>query len=325
MSTNLTTLSRTRSLPRQGGAGLARLGVAVAVGGVMLAMVSLINSLIAGSEVAAGNDAAVPAMLAWGFGVATAAFATAKLGVAVVLWGIVGRVRARVEAMSEALPRLVTPSREDAAASSGVIRTPFGAATVSSEAPPELLVHRASRLLWAPMVAMGVMAVYAGLVLSVLQSGSMASDAIAGRALGAWVQGVQFLGEGLLLGGISFLLGTILASLRGGGAEVQARLGQAVHTLRMPLTAKLFIGLMALGMMVEMAQFGLYAYAATLAADPSFATLSAWLGPLREFGLGLLLSGIVLALATIARVLGFQFHRVTGLIGRAPHSNEVKS
>lgn len=207
----------------------------------------------------------------------------------------------------------------------GVIRTPFGAATVSSEPPPELLIHRASRLLWAPMIAMGAMAVYGGLVLSVIQSGTVATDPVAARGLGAWVQGVQFLGEGLLLGGISFLLGTILARLRAGGAEVQARLGRAVHTLRMPLTAKLFIGLMALGMMVEMAQFGLYAYASTLAADPSFAALSAWLGPLREFGLGLLLSGIVLALATIARVLGFQFHRVTGLINRAPNSNEVKS
>ncbi|MBA3741267.1 MAG: hypothetical protein H0W98_09005 [Chloroflexi bacterium] len=57
MSTNLTTLSRTRSLPRQGSAGLARLGVGLAAGGVVLAMVSLVNGLTAGSDVAAAPQA----------------------------------------------------------------------------------------------------------------------------------------------------------------------------------------------------------------------------------------------------------------------------
>jgi hypothetical protein len=39
----------------------------------------------------------------------------------------------------------------------------------------------------------------------------------------------------------------------------------------------------------------------------------AWLGPFREVGLGLLLAGIVLALATIANVLGFQFSRIRSI------------
>ena len=84
----------------------------------------------------------------------------------------------------------------------------------------------------------------------------------------------------------------------------------------MPTTAKLFIGLMVMGMMVSMLQIVLYIYVATLDADQlqTINAWHAWLGPLREAGLGLLLSGIVLALATIANVLGFQFHRVRELI-----------
>jgi hypothetical protein len=46
------------------------------------------------------------------------------------------------------------------------------------------------------------------------------------------------------------------------------------------------------------------------------AVASTFLGPLREFGLGLLLSGIVLALATIARALDFQASRIVSIITR---------
>ena len=40
----------------------------------------------------------------------------------------------------------------------------------------------------------------------------------------------------------------------------------------------------------------------------------AWLGPLRELSLGLILSGIVLALVAIGDVLGFQFGRIKEII-----------
>jgi hypothetical protein len=39
-----------------------------------------------------------------------------------------------------------------------------------------------------------------------------------------------------------------------------------------------------------------------------------WLGPAREAGLGIILSGIVLALVTIGNVLGFQFSRIKDII-----------
>ena len=95
---------------------------------------------------------------------------------------------------------------------------------------------------------------------------------------------------------------------------VQEALGLNVMTLRMPATAKLFIALMMAGLMAEIAQFVGYAYIATIPGSLDYVAFSTWLGPLREFGLGLLLSGIVLALATIARALGFQFARIIQII-----------
>ena len=179
----------------------------------------------------------------------------------------------------------------------------------STAAPGQLPIHRVARVLWAPMLAMGVMAVGIGLALSLIQAGT--GDADDARDLSAWVQGTQFLGEGFLLAGISFLLGSILGALREGGGEVQVSLGITVQTLRMPASAKAFIALMAVGMMVMMAQFVLYIVATGVNdAAPWFA----WLGPLREVGLGLLLAGIVLALYTIGTMLGFQFHRIRSIV-----------
>jgi hypothetical protein len=179
----------------------------------------------------------------------------------------------------------------------------------TTAAPGPLPIHRIARLLWAPMLAMGVMAVGIGLVLSLIQASTGNAEDF--RDLGAWVQGTQFLGEAFLLAGISFLLGSILGALREGGGEVQESLGITVQTLRMPASAKAFIALMAVGMMVSMAQFVLYVVA-TGVDDP--APWFAWLGPLRELGLGLLLAGIVLALYTIGTVLGFQFHRIRSIV-----------
>jgi hypothetical protein len=110
------------------------------------------------------------------------------------------------------------------------------------------------------------------------------------------------------------LLATVLATLREGGARAQAAAGVNVQTLAMPTTAKLFIVLMAIGLMSAMGQFVGYVLLAAGALPPS---AFAWLGPLREIALGLLLSGIVLALATIATVLSFQFRRVSQLLTSA--------
>lgn len=66
--------------------------------------------------------------------------------------------------------------------------------------------------------------------------------------------------------------------------------------------------------MIEFVQSVLYAQVASLTDTAMITVWSDWLGPFREFGLGVLLSGIVLALATIATALDFQFFRIRELI-----------
>lgn len=295
------------------GTGHRGLGITLAVVGWLAGMAGLVIAILAGLGVTQGvAPDRIAALEGLGFGVAVAALGTAKTGIALVLWGIVRRIWVRVGSIQTALPALceVPPAPSGV----GTAHTPFGTASATQRAPSARLIDRMARVLWLPMLAMGFMALYAGLILAIVGSQSEATNPALARSLRAWTQGTQFLGEGLLLSAISFLLGTILAAIRSGGGEVQEHLGVTVHTLRMPGTAKIFVGLMALGLMVEMAQFVLYAYAATIADARTFATYSTWLGPFRELGLGVLLSGIVFALATIAKALGFQFARVCDLI-----------
>lgn len=89
-----------------------------------------------------------------------------------------------------------------------------------------------------------------------------------------------------------------------------------MKTLRMPASGKAFVGLMMLGLMVEVAQFVGYLVLTGVDNPQSAASIAAWLGPFREAGLGLILSGIVLALATIAKALGFQFSRIREIVAK---------
>ena len=79
-------------------------------------------------------------------------------------------------------------------------------------------------------------------------------------------------------------------------------------------SASLSVAFMAAGLMVAMTQFVLYIVVATSVETSDVASWFAWLGPVREFGLGLLLLGIVLALVTIGQALSFQFQRITQII-----------
>lgn len=283
-------------------------GFALGFVGVMLAVVTLIANIVAAGDVGQGAD--TRETLAWSFGLTTAAFGTIKLGIGTILMGVLIRAWMRAESMKVALPDL-KGSGSEAAVATGDIDTEFGPATATSTAPEPLLIHKIAPKAWAPMLAMGVMLVVAGLVLSIVQVGEDNTDDF--RTLAAWVQGLQFLGEAMLLGGIAFLLGSILGALRGGGGEVQESLGVTVKTLKMPPSAMAFIALMMAGMMVLMAQFGLYIVAA-YTDDPGRLAWFAWLGPLREVGIALLLLSIVLALYTIGTVLAFQFNRIREIV-----------
>ncbi len=296
----------------------ARVGITVAVIGIMVAMVAFIGSIVNASLLAddGAADTTVIANLAWTFGVATAALGVLKIGIALVLWGIVRRLWIRVESVKAGLPKLMANATDKGKISSPTEKTPYGTVTVRDKASAALPIHRMAYTMWSPMLLMGVMVVAVGLVFAII-------EAVAGsdgnredfRTFGALAQGTEFLGEAFILAGISFVLGSILGSLRQGGGEVQESVSAPVKTPVMPFAAKLFVGLMMMGLMLAVLQFVLYLVVAANDSAASVAAWSAWLGPLREASLGIMLSGIVLALATIGTtILPFQFWRIQQLI-----------
>lgn len=301
----LTERPDTQSWHRKAGLGLAGLGLAI------ISVAAVFNWTTAPSLAESGGGVGT---LAGTFAASTFGLGVTKLGIAIILIGIVAALWRRVHAVGAALPKLrVGTTDGDSRQPTGDLNSPYGPATISARAPEPLTIHRMAEVLWLPVLVMGAMALTAGLILGLMGS-SEAAGTDAFRSASAWSQGTLFLGEGLLLSGISFLLGTILSSLRRGGSEVQESLGVSVQTLKMPATAKAFIALMAAGMMAAILQFVLYGVAASAAGDPAaYAVWVSWLGPFREVALGVLLAGIVLALASIATALGFQFHRLRQL------------
>lgn len=285
-----------------------RTGLLIAAVGLGLAMITLTANLMAGGQVEESAG-----ILAWSFGLTTTAFGTVKFGIAVILIGILVRIHHRWDSMKEALPR-IKATGDGSRLPLGQVDTPYGTATVIDRAPGSLPIHKMARRMWGPMLAMGAMFVVAGFFVSLVWSSSATGDPLTATRAAAWTQGLQFLGEGFLLSGISFLLGSILGLVRDGGAEVQQSLGLSVKLLDMPNTAKAFVGLMVTGLMISIAQFVFYVYAAANVTTINIAANSAWLGPFRELGLGLLLAGIVLALATIGTALAFQAGRVREII-----------
>ena len=219
------------------------------------------------------------------------------------------------------------------------VKTQYGTAVVTPAGTGQGLIHTIANWMWLPMIMMGVMAIATAVGLGIAQA-SVGSDLgeeftplrqANFETLKPLTSGVLFLGEALLLSGIAFLLGTILGALRWGGGEVQESLGRPVKTLKMPLTAKIFLGLMMMGLMAEFVAFGTLIFVAAqshgawinatgidlpgnVAALNRATAYAAWANPLREVGLALILTGIAFALYTISNVLGFQFSRIRELV-----------
>jgi hypothetical protein len=276
------------------------IGLALGVIGLTLTTVAFIASLVA-----VGDESVRAATLPWSFGLTTLGFGTVKLAIGVILWGILMKLWLRVDSIKEILPKLVHVDPNVNKAPSE-ITTRYGRATVTPTPPAELGIHRMAKTMWRPMLAMGILAVAIGFFISLAWSdtGSLVAS--------AWTQGLQFLGEGMLLAGVSFLLGTILWAIRTGGGDVQHGIGVAVKTLKMPKTAKVFVGLMMLGLMLAMAQF--VGYLIVAAGGVNAAAWLAFLGPLRELALALILAGITMALVAIGNVLQFQFDRIIEIV-----------
>jgi hypothetical protein len=207
--------------------------------------------------------------------------------------------------------------------------------------------------MWIPFIAMGFMIVVAAFVIGIINSSvageyfesskvireaaTTGSDLATKRAfiesVKAWLPPLKFLGMGMLLGGVTFLLATILGALRVGGDKVQEALGVEVKLVEPPITAKVFPMVMMMGMMVLMIAVvvgiieGIQPYdywnhsiatqlnpaeagSALLADLGTISAIKLWLEPLKFVGIAMLLSGIGLALATIVRILRWQANRL---------------
>ena len=210
--------------------------------------------------------------------------------------------------------------------------------------------------MWAPWLIMGFMIVMVSLIIGAIvantasdyfsfskevREAAVANSDIADKkafieATKAWLPTLQFLGLGMILGGITFALATILGNLKTGGGRVQEAIGKGTMELKPPMTAKMFPMIMMMGMMVLMASLIIGIILAVITADywnHSAADLSAagagsgllsdlgtmkavglWLAPIKFVGIAMILSAIVLALATIVRVLRFQTVRIVDLV-----------
>jgi hypothetical protein len=215
-------------------------------------------------------------------------------------------------------------------------------------------MQQMARRMWLPMFAMGAMVLMAALGIGAVQS-SFASDLFevgkgtrevdpSGSLLDKqqfvettriWLPRFQLLGMGLMFGGITFLLATILGNLRLYGGLAQEKSGRKVLALKPPWSAQLFPMLMMLGLMILIGAFVVSIVIATTASDvfgnpvsaidgatagsgllgdfQEVKTFGAWLQAFAFTGLALVLSGIVLALYTIAQVLRFQHSRIAEL------------
>jgi len=292
--------------------GHRKIGLGVGAIALMIGIVVVGLGIYAASLVGtAGEEETLGQVLAVAFGLNTTVLVMLKAGIAIILVGILVRIWIRVDSVKASLA-VLKPDAEVGSYKTGDVESLSGPATVSAEAPERFPIHKMANTMWAPMLLMGVMFVVAGLFVSWIWAANVGIST--GLDAAAWTRGLQFLGEGFVLASISFLLASILSGLREGGGEVQEALGLPVTTLKMPNTAKAFVVLMVTGLMIEIVQFGLYVYITTFDDVARYTLWSSWLGPFRELGLGLLLAGIILALATIAKALGFQFSRIGDIV-----------
>ncbi len=211
--------------------------------------------------------------------------------------------------------------------------------------------------MWIPFIAMGFMIVVAALVIGVIVSVTAADyfsfskltreAATTGSDLAkektfiestkAWLPAFKFLGVGMILAGVTFLLATILGALRTGGGRVQQALGESVRMPKPPITAQMFPMFMMMGLMVLIAALvigiilavissGYWNHSIASELNPAvegsqllgtlstISSIKMWLAPLKFVGMALLLSGIGLALATIVGVLRWQSQRLWTLL-----------
>ncbi len=174
--------------------------------------------------------------------------------------------------------------------------------------------------LWLPMFAMSLMGFAAGIIVAVIRAAELSDNGISdtSEALNHLGAGFMFIGFAAVFAAISFAIARILGVFRSGGGEVQETVGTTVHTLKMPVSAKVFLGGMMMAMMLILIPVILhFVFAAdvsdTLASIEESEERFIVLEGIRRIGVALYLLAIAFGLATIIKVLRFQAIRIREL------------
>lgn len=187
------------------------------------------------------------------------------------------------------------------------------------------LPQRVGSKLWKPMLVMALMGFAVGIVLAAVRASAIANgDAVSTIvSLQHFVPAAMFIGFASVFAAISFAIARILGEFRTGGGAVQETAGVPVETLKMPPTAKAFIALMAMAMMIILAGVVAHIVVGAQIASGSASALAdseqwaVWLEGIRRFGVALYLFAIALGLGTIIHVLRFQAIRIRELATEA--------
>jgi hypothetical protein len=187
----------------------------------------------------------------------------------------------------------------------------------TTKAPDRIMPQKAGNTLWRPMLIMALMGFAVGMVLAIVRSNELSTggDPLQIAALGQYIPAAMFFGFATVFAAISFAIAKILGEFRVGGGSVQEAVGGDVRTLKMPGTAKGFIVLMAMAMMIILAAVILHIVAGVSIGAGDWTAVQAeqwtiWLEAARRFGTVIYLFAIMLGLVTIAKVIRFQTFRI---------------
>lgn len=179
--------------------------------------------------------------------------------------------------------------------------------------------HKMGRALWAPMWLMALMAFGVGFALAIARASIIADYGAAdlgAQRLNHLVPAFMFIGFAAVFAAVSFAIARILGAFRKGGGEMQQTVGDDVRTLKMPVTARVFMAMMMMGMMLIVVMVVLHFVAADNAGTWTAESLEAWsrsLEGFRRLGVAMYLFGIAFGLGTIITVLRFQSIRIREL------------
>jgi hypothetical protein len=178
------------------------------------------------------------------------------------------------------------------------------------------LPQRVGGKLWAPAFAMSLAGFVVGMIVAIVKATAIADgDAVLAASLNNYGIAAMFFGFTMVFTGISFAIARILGEFRVGGGRTQEAAGSEVKTLVMPTTAKAFIGLMAMAMMILMAAVIAHVVVGVQINAETMTLVDAeqwdlWLEAARRFAVSLYLFAIALGLGTIIYVIRYQTIRI---------------